>query len=55
MPEVSKSPLVKVGTIAAAVLFVSLFVSPSSEWTGFAIAAIVGILIWQFPVWGSKG
>jgi len=52
--QVSKSPLVKVGTIAAALLFVSLFVSPSVEWTGFAIAAIIGILFWQFPVWGSK-
>ena len=52
--QVSKSPLVKVGTIAVAILFVSLFFSPSVEWTGFAITGIIGILIWQFPAWGSK-
>ena len=53
MPSVSKSPLVRVGAIAAMLLFASLFVSPSKEWTGFAIASITAILIWQFPAWGK--
>jgi hypothetical protein len=53
MPTVSKSPLVKVGAIAVAFLFVSIFISPSVEWTGFAIAVIACILIWQFPAWGK--
>jgi hypothetical protein len=55
MPGAAKSPLVKVGAITVALLFVSIFISPSAEWAGFAIGAIVFIFIWQFPAWSYKG